>query len=540
MPVFEIEKDGKVYEVDAPSAEAAVSAFGQPQEFPQPNIPINLGGPPGMPFMNPSMIQGFGERIAQEAKPSTVLKGVGEAALHYGTAGIAAPVAGLAGLLTVPSTDADTYSSEASRDIENVMSAMTYQPRTGAGKALTAVVDAPMEAYGKAADRAGQVAVDATGSPGVGAALNTTINFLPSLLFRGRKAPDPVKGQESAAYLAQQRGLRLPPTEARPTMINNFMEGFAGKIKTRQLASEKNQPVLNDLAKMDGDLRKFGLSDDLSAEALADVRKKAGDAYEALGSLGRIKPDATYFKNLIEIGKEYSKAQKDFGNAAPSPVLDWVKKIGKAREFDADSAVEMTKILREEGDKAMRAGDKRLAAGLRAVSKNFEEALDRAAIASGKNNVITDFQEARRAIAKTYTIEKALTNAGNIDAVKLAKELKSGKLSGPLEEIAQFGDTFGKSVQVPEKYGSVTAYSPLDAAASAISGNKEGLIAMASRAPVRSLITSKAYQRTAGRALSAEEKVAQAKANNRRKRTLAQFGILDASTAPIIYENTGG
>jgi hypothetical protein len=65
------------------------------------------------------------------------------------------------------------------------------------------------------------------------------------------------------------------------------------------------------------------------------------------------------------------------------------------------------------------------------------------------------FNNARKQIAKTYTVQGALETTGNVNASKLAALLRKDKpLSPELEQAARFAGAFPKASAVPERSGS--------------------------------------------------------------------------------------
>lgn len=126
---------------------------------------------------------------------------------------VAAPIAGLAGLgqgiknLVSPGMTAGNR-------VEQVQQAMTYQPRTPAGKAVAGAITYPLKKIAQAGDYVGRGVADSApreddvvrrpdraniprrmeGSPLAGAVANTTIQALPSLFLKGRGKPAEVAG----------------------------------------------------------------------------------------------------------------------------------------------------------------------------------------------------------------------------------------------------------------------------------------------------------------------------------------------------------
>lgn len=90
----------------------------------------------------------------------------------------AAPVAGIAGVgaLAIPGVEAGNV-------VNKVQSALTYEPKSETGKKYTEAVMVPFELLQKGIHKVGEAGFEATGSPAVGAGIETAINaglmFLP-------------------------------------------------------------------------------------------------------------------------------------------------------------------------------------------------------------------------------------------------------------------------------------------------------------------------------------------------------------------------
>lgn len=109
-----------------------------------------------------------------------------------GTGMVATPIAGLAGLGAAATKGLGLTQADPADVIEQMRGAMTYQPRTQAGQVATGAVTYPFEKLAQFGDFLGQKGADATGSPAVGAGINTATQFLPSLLIpalKGRAKP---------------------------------------------------------------------------------------------------------------------------------------------------------------------------------------------------------------------------------------------------------------------------------------------------------------------------------------------------------------
>lgn len=336
----------------------------------------------------------------------------------------------------------------------------------------------------------------------------------------GNVMRSPAQSPEVAAAVQSARGAGyvIPPTQARPTLGNRVLEGLAGKITTAQNASARNQGVTNRLA-----AEALGLPPDtaITPQVLKTLRDDAGKAYQSLKTLGDMTGDAQFNRQLAGLKGAFEGAAKDFPGLA-KPELSAMLDSLKQPRFKASSAIDAVRILRDEADAAFVKGDKGTAKALRSASRAMEDLIERNLlrmnaersltgimrngggvddiVGAGVNNPATQmlqqFREARRLIAKTYTVEKALNPAsGSVDARKLAAELKKGKpLSGELKTAAEFGLQFPKAAQAVEGMGSLPQTSPLDwipaGAMSAGFGNPLLMLGVGARPAARSAALS--------------------------------------------------
>lgn len=318
----------------------------------------------------------------------------------------------------------------------------------------------------------------------------------------GRALGQALRGPEQAADLAQavqsarQAGYVIPPTQARASLGNRLLEGFSGKITTAQNASARNQAVTNAKA-----AQAVGLPTDvpITPDALNQVRRSAGQAYDAVANAGTITPTPAYDKALDAIVAPFKKAAQGFQNAKPNAVIEEIEAL-RSPQFDASAAVEKIKEVRGLADTAFSKGDKQLGKAYRAAADAIEDAVDVHLQAIGATDALKGLRDARQLIAKTYTVEKALNpSTGTIDAKKLAAQLKKGvPLSGELKEAADFAGRFPRAAQTIETMGSLPQTSPLDwavgGATSAATSNPLLLASVAARPAARSIILSPVVQ----------------------------------------------
>lgn len=308
-------------------------------------------------------------------------------------------------------------------------------------------------------------------------------------VVHGPKVPEVVR---QAAETARQSGYVIPPTQAKPTLVNRVLEGVSGKITTAQNASARNQEVTNNLAK-----RAIG-ADSLDDVGLAQVRDKANAAYSELGKVGTFQTDQKFLGSLETAGASSAQFRKDFPQLANRGVDDLIENMKSRTEFDAQSAIEAMKRLRAESRANKLAIDnaskQELGKVQAKVAAALEDLVDRNLQRTGNQTLLHNYRTARQTLAKVYDVEKALS-AGNVDATKLGKLLqKKRPLTGELRTIADFGNQFPKAAQMPQKMGSLPQTSPLDfygaAAASGITGNPALMAGVLARPAARSLALS--------------------------------------------------
>ena len=341
---------------------------------------------------------------------------------------------------------------------------------------------------------------DAAGGAAVGAALPGVLKVAGAV---GNKVGGVIRGPAQSADLtaaidaARQSGYVIPPTQAKPSLLNRTLEGFSGKITTAQNASARNQEVTNRLS-----AEALGLAGDtkLTPDVLNGIRKQAGQAFEALRGTGTVQADQTYDQALNAIVAKYKGAAGGFPGLAKPEVESLITTL-RQPIFPSDAAVDAVRVLREKADAAYGAGDKGLGKAIKEAATALEDQLERHLTATGQPaSVLAEFRDARKLIAKTYTVEKALNKeTGTVSAQKLAGELNKGKpLSGELEQAARFAARFPKASQAVEGMGSLPQSSPLDWALggslAAATANPLAMASVMARPAARSLALSPLVQ----------------------------------------------
>lgn len=271
-----------------------------------------------------------------------------------------------------------------------------------------------------------------------------------------------------AAQRAREAGYVLTPSTAGGGKLSRKIEGMAGEPKLAKLASERNAQATNALVRQD-----LGIADDvpLSRAELARIRNEAGQAYDAVKDAGTIKVGKEWQRKLDSIAQSHDTAAESFEHRSDKPFSKVLEGLRGRKDaagnlvprtgFSATAAVEEVKLLRNDADKAYRAGDKALGRTYRDMAQALDDAMDAHLQREAKTrpemaDTVNAYREARTRIAKTYLAEKALNDAsGDIDASVYARELKKGApLSGDALKVAQFAQQFPRLAQKTDRIGS--------------------------------------------------------------------------------------
>lgn len=272
--------------------------------------------------------------------------------------------------------------------------------------------------------------------------------------------------RDTALKEIQEAGFTVPRSLYDPSFLSNRIESVGGKAAVLQEASARNQAIVNSFAR-----KALGVSDNtpLSVSTIEKVRSAAYKPYEEVAKISKGADNTlTQLKQNRANAKGWYKAY----NRSASP-----DDLAKAKEFDG-------------------------------IADLAESIIDDYAKQAGKPDLIGKLQEARKTIAKTYTVERAMNRAtGDIDPRVLGRLYDKGSpLSGGLERVGQLSTAFPKVAQPTQQSAGagISALEPVSAAiyggvGQAMTGNPTGFLAAGIpllRGPARSLALSKAMQTT--------------------------------------------
>jgi len=311
------------------------------------------------------------------------------------------------------------------------------------------------------------------------------------------RAPAKLTQAQLVAERAIAEGATLPPTQVNPSLLNKLIEGISGKQQTSQIASVKNQQLVNEQAR-----KALNLAPDVEITPLVlqQFRDQKGLAYDALRSNPTYYADKPFF---AELNKETSRLQsmKSLDVATELKLLNDLKQMN----FTGDELVESIKRLRDSSKTNSSAlastENKYLGKAQKFAAQQLEGLAERELTRLNQPDLMKNFKQAREDIAKSYTIEKSLNAVtGNVSGSDLGNLARQGKIvPAELQTLANAAGAYPTAFQNVARIGSVPGFSPLDIGtagiASAAAGNPSVMLSAATRPTLRSLAVSPMYQR---------------------------------------------
>jgi hypothetical protein len=175
------------------------------------------------------------------------------------------------------------------------------------------------------------------------------------------------------------------------------------------------------------------------------------------GNPAKIKTDNTFLNDLISVENKYIGPNRSFKGAVP-PEVEKLIKTYTVGNFDSADAINATRVLKEQGNAAMRSGETAVGKAQLEIAKSLENQIERSLIAQNNPNataILDQFKASRQRMAVSHAVEDAIhEGAGSVDAKKLASDLQSGKyLTGELETAAKFANTFKNVNRSPSDIG---------------------------------------------------------------------------------------
>lgn len=438
-----------------------------------------------------------------------------EPAVAMATGAVATPVAGIAGMAQHAANELGLSKREPGEVVRSTQQALTYEPRTQGGKTATEVIGYPFEKLGEVAKGAGDYVLDKTGSPGLATLVHTILEAAPQLLgAKGvgelaervpgipREAAPALTKEQAALKDVRDMGYKVSPTQARPSVINNLLEGWAGPAGAAKEMSLKNQPVTNEKIKSGLGIPK---TSDLDYKAIDEVIAREGQAYEAVRNVPvQIKVDKQFIDAADTLfGSEKQAAQRWPQIFKLPEVQNLRENLLKAHNSTPTEVVDLVRRLRHDASLLLKSKDDPNKAAIGFAYRRGAEALDglldRRLEESGYRNLVRDYRKSRKTIAQAYDVRSATNDfTGNVDAVHLAKLGEKRPFTDFMKDVANAASVSKKTMRTPEQVGGHPGMSSLEgsiAAAEMVGGKVPTGSAFLLRPLIAKAIASEPYQK---------------------------------------------
>lgn len=311
---------------------------------------------------------------------------------------------------------------------------------------------------------------------------------------------------------AQDAGFVVPGSQAgNDSFANARLESLAGKAAIKQDATLRNQKIANNLAAHSVGLP---IEEQITPLALQKVRDDAHAAgYAPIDAIPTLNSTTDYQKALVAIDNKYGLPNSKV-SALKNPEVSKMLQELNVSDMSGAEANSLIRNLREGGSNKINGsygasnGDQNRNLGKAMISAAgaIEDLVGQSLIGTPNADLIPGLRDARKTIAQTFTVQKALNPAtGDVNPSVFAKALAKGvPLTGEQELIGRFASAFpqfagrGPSTPTPN----VSALEAIAAPALAIGGHAAaggaGMLAGAIpllRSPVRNVLLSDWFQR---------------------------------------------
>ena len=230
------------------------------------------------------------------------------------------------------------------------------------------------------------------------------------------------RGHQSAA---RAEGFVNSPSEANPTITNQFLESLAGKAATRQEAQIRNAGKTTALTR-----RALGLPDDaiLNSEKFKEVIKANYKPYEEIAKL----PTPPSLAQGYSGSRTITTAKQDLESLIKAH--DEVRALSRINSLNPTQ--ETRALLRAE----------------KAKIADLENRFDIRAQQAGRPELVEELNKARVNIAKAYTAKDATNKStGMVDARDFGKRIDKEKpLTGEMRIAGDFEQSFPNAFRDPE------------------------------------------------------------------------------------------
>lgn len=282
--------------------------------------------------------------------------------------------------------------------------------------------------------------------------------------------------RDASLKAAQEAGYNIPRSLYNPSFLSNRLESIGGKAAIKQEASLRNQQVTNSLAR-----QSLGLEEGvpLSAGNVENVRRTAYAPYREVADL----PQRPGYASL---GDQGAKADLEALKQARNDATAWYNAYNRSA-----SPEDLAKAKMSQG-----------------LATNLEQSLETRALEQNRPELLNELRDARKTIAKTYDVNRALNPAtGDVSARVMGRLYDKGKpLSDGLDVIGRTQTAFpqvmgdaAKTMAPGVSKSEALASMLMGTAGTSITGSPKGILAAGIPLlshPARALSLSKIMQST--------------------------------------------
>jgi hypothetical protein len=297
----------------------------------------------------------------------------------------------------------------------------------------TGVPKAAYDLGGSLTDLVSKIGLPPWLAAGAGAALNVAPQAAEAFMSTPGKAALSAADLARNALTAQRAnilqkgrelGIVVPPTQVNPSLTNLTLESMGGKAPTAQAAAARNEDVAYKVAQREAGLKP---TESINLDTLKAARETMSQPYRDIAALESVGPlSQPPFKSpaeTLEALKESRNNAKElwayYNRSAKPDVLSQAKAAS-------------------------------------AKSDQLEEALAVQAADAGKPELAQALREARVALAKNHTVQRAMRGSSfDPSALSRLESRGSTPLSGDLETIMQMYRDFPKAMAAPQVGGSI-------------------------------------------------------------------------------------
>ena len=352
-----------------------------------------------------------------------------------------------------------------------VQQALTYEPRTAAGKAVTKYNPLALlsQLIGSGAHKAGElVAPPQTSSPlrsAIGSGIEEAIQQAPGVLGAkfGGKVAEGIPGKQAALDVAKgenaikdttrdtaQAGGYITPSE---TGIKSYASGLAGKTKEEKVLSEKNEQHATRALGGEVGVPEGGA---LSKPEFDRLKADAGKDYDAMTSAAgpQLQPTDSFRSSIAaSLGKIDAALQRNPESNAPlRGPQRLLRSFEKQTDFPTAATLKDIQKQNEWAKADFRSGRTEMGTARLGIAKQLENLFQENLQQTGQQGLVDRFKAARQRFAKIYLLERITNDAtGRVDLQKLASLSDSkaykGVLTGAFKDAADFAKSFRKAAQ---------------------------------------------------------------------------------------------